>query len=244
MISALPRESAVSYLQRFEGRKYAPLTFKIKCALEVYKSESAVRLYKRSETGSLIFLFFADAIVLSDEKEDFEEIGSYLSMLGINSIETNRDSGEQLLKFLDGYEFEYTCYSYRICEKTGDEPPYIKNQKISILAKGICEGFGISSFDDTYSDICLRVNKGHMDSYLREDLSCGCVMHKLGGERLISGFFVDKEKRGKGEGTKFMSALLESIEGKVGVIHREKLTSFYSFMGFKKSEELISIKRG
>lgn len=213
---------------------------RIKTLLDCYSDmKNAPCLYKTGEGG--VFCRYDDVILLSGGF-DGAELFEFADILGVNRIETDKDSD-----FLPENGWS--------------------NEKFPVLSAGCCGGksfysadlrccFEIISLSDEnfaneskylywLSDMTRRVNCNRAKAYLLDDCACALVTAVDDESAYLSSVAVLPEKRGENLGSRLLALILddEFLRGKrlFTAAQNDKLIYFYEKNNFEPDNKRLTV---
>ncbi len=196
-----------------------PAKIKASCILKCYPETPVF-----SDGGAVMIVFGERGFVFGKPASP-EELEVFLRFNCVKTVEGDIDS-------LNDKKTEFS-----VMEADG------KNQeservKIEPAARLISKTFSLD-FPSLYSDLCRRVNSS-VGSVFGDSVSAA-ALHKSEYGLLLWGLSVAETERGKGKGKKIVKKVLKGANGKVLVVCKKELESFYEKCGFKKTGSVFEI---
>lgn len=178
---------------------------------------------------AIICRFEQSVIIVADRCADFDEIKEFLNAVGFNCLQADPFVFEKLgLSFT---EYQVVC---KKADLGGSLPKMPDIKKVYEILYGE-ENAHITKtdFDAFYVDLCHRIRHGTATAILDEASVC-VASHLTESAAIISGILTKKTYQKKGLGSKALSSLLSSMNGrKVFAAAEKSVIPFYIKNGFE-----------
>lgn len=174
-------------------------------------------------------------LYISTLGEDTEELKSFIEVVGFQEVFCEKAAAEKLGLSITN---EFAVLSAKGLGKRPDSSAEIGLKPLyDRLALGGDGGISLPAFEDFAPDVSHRLRHGGARVFLSENGAALVFLSEKGG--ILNGIAVKKELRLKGEGSRLLELIKESVGGDVFVCCDEKIKDFYIKNGFSEIDKAV-----